>query len=426
VFNDTEIHILGANYSFTTPESVWQLLRKCSPNAIILSCRPDKNIPNFKINLKNPKTGKFSSRKYIDQITLKENILFSNSSILQNTKSALEKFFWVDFSQKGLLIDPESNEVLVNNNPQIQRNRLTEKIPEEIMNCVSLFSLNSNCPLILGDLPDITHRERICNLLTISQLKEILKQSSFGLGRSPELSPRFPVSVCYNNIHPVNGQGNGWGNPFYNFFTPANDLYMAMLIANLSVKGLKKNSKKRNKIFVLSTPGSNKGIQYFLKQIESGEIPHELLFKKSKEDAQIHLGDLFEVPDPVTNLFSKTYIEELVEKSAIWDVLMDPYKPTFKNSDAIIRKYLNKEDYKEMTLEEIEMEKKQIQEINRTKGVFDQNKATRELSYQEKFDELEHLYRNLYLEYQKLFFRSLNKGKAGLEKSYYKEALKSV
>jgi hypothetical protein len=396
-----------------------------------MSCRPDKNIPDFTLNIANPKTGKFSARKYLKQITLNEDILFSNFSILENSKKNLEKRFWVDFSKDGLHLDKKNQEVLLNNKKQLKRNRLTEKIPEEIFNSVSLFALHSKCPIILGDVPDIIHRERICNLLTVSQLKEILKQSSFAVGRSPEMTPRYPVNVCYNNIHPVNGQGSGWGNPFYNMFNPINDLYMAMLITNLSIKGFPKASKlrrkkKRNRIVVLSSPGANKGIQYFLKLIELGQIPVEMLFNKSSEESQFHLGDLLEVPQPITNIFGKAYIEEIVEKTAIWDVIVDPYKPTFKNSSAIIRKYLNKEDYREMTWEEIEKEKREIQEKNKNKELWDQNKASRELSYFEKIQELEHLHRNLFLENQKLFFKLVQEGKKGLKKSYYREALKTI
>lgn len=426
-----QIHVLGANYSHLNPESVWQVLRRIAPDLVVVAGRPDKNIPDFSINLANPKTGGFSSRKYLEQLLLRDTILFSNPVIFEETKKRLEKQFWVNFEKKGLILDNISGEISFKNQIQPKRNRLTEKIPEEIMITASLYTCHEECPLALGDLPDIIHRERICNSLTVTQMKEILKQCSFALGRSPELSPRFPVSVCYNNIHPVDGQGNGWGNPFFDLFTPINDLYTSILVANWVVRGVNRvkpgrGRRAKPRIFVLTTPGANEGIKYFLGLIERGQVPMELLVNKSEAEAKLHLGDLLEVPEPVKNLFGKAYLEELVEKAAIWDVLVDPYKPSFKNSTAIIQKYLNEEDYPEMSLEEIERQKKAIKENMHQKDIFDNRGNTRELSYFEKFDELEHLYQNLFIENQKLFFKMIGQGKAKLESSFYREALKII
>ena len=411
------------------PESMWQLLKKISPDQIILSCRPDKNIPNFKINLSNPKTGKLSTRKYMEQLYLKEPILYSNFSVFTEVVKNLEKKYGLDFSKKGLKIEKTENQIYLNEEKIIKRNRLSEKIPEKLMTTASLFANYTNCPLMLGDLPDIIHRERVCNSLTVAQIKEILKQSAFALGRSPKLSPENPVNVCYNNIHPVNGQGNGWGNPYFNLFSPINDFYMAILIAHLCKKGFEKPKRKgrklKSKICVLSTPGSNSGIRSFLEMIEMGQIPKDLLVNEN-QDSRLHLEDLLEVPDPLKNLFSKSYIEEIIEKNAIWDVLMDPYKPSFKNSTAIITKYLNKDDYRVLTWQEIEEEKEKVREANSKKELFDLNKVTRQLSYSEKFDELQYLYQCLYTENQKLFFKMLNEGKEGIKTAYYKEAINSI
>jgi hypothetical protein len=262
-------------------------------------------------------------------------------------------------------------------------------------------------------------------------MKEILSQSSFALGRSPELSPRSPVNVCINNIHPTEGQGNSWGNPFFNFFTPINDFYMAMLAANLSLKQKtvpqKRKKQKKNKIMIISSPGSNAGISSFLKMIELGQIPKDLLFENEHwEEDKLHLSDLLSVPPPLKNIFSKAYIEEIVEKQAIWDVIMDPYKPSFKNSNSIVKKYLNKEDYIEMTPEEIAADKEKVKEMNQFKELFDRRKTTRELSYAEKSEELEYLYQCLFIEYQKLFFKMVQKGKKELESSFYREALRQI
>ncbi|MEM7518491.1 MAG: hypothetical protein AAF368_16410, partial [Planctomycetota bacterium] len=346
------------------------------------------------------------------------------------TKRRLEEQFWVDFAKRGLDWDEASGSVRLNGRAQLKRNRLSERIPEEIMTAVSLYACFAGCPLALGDLPDIVHRERVCNALTVAQMKEVLKQCSFALGRSPELSPRFPVSVCYNNVHPVGGQGGGWGNPFFDAFTPINDLHVAMLVAHWALRGVSRLKPARGRrakprILVLATPGANEGIRHFLDSIDRGQVPRGLLAGKSGHDA-LHLGDLLAVPEPVKNMFGKAYIEELVEKAAIWDVLLDPYKPSFANSTAIVQKYLSEQDYPVLAAEEVERQKQRIRQAMRQRDIFDNRDLTRELSYSEKFDELEHLYQNLFIEYQKLFFRMLGQGKLGLESSFYREALKTV
>lgn len=427
-FNGWEVNIFGANFSYLNPESMWQMMHKISPKKIILACRPDKNIPDFKINLRNPETKLFSTRKYIDQCTLENSILYSNFNLIKNTIETIEKKFWLDFSKKGINFDELSEEIFVGKERQLKRNRLTERVPEELMSTISLFAFNKNLPLILGDLPDIIHRERVCNLFTVGQIKEVLSQSSFALGRSPELSPRIPVNVCFNNIHPVYGQGNEWGNPFFNLFAPINDFYMSVLTANLCLREQNKrvnsrNKTNKNKILIISSPGSNAGISSFLKMIENGEIPRDLLVDMDETKQKFNILDLLKVPPPLENIFLKSYLEEIVEKNAIWDVLVNPLKPNFKNASSIIHKYLNREDYKDLTPEEIENEKSEVRKKNLLKDTFDSNKETRELSYSEKFEELEYLYRCLFLEYQKVFFKMVRKGSEGLESAFYREAI---
>lgn len=144
---------------------------------------------------------------------------------------------------------------------------------------------------------------------------------------------------------------------------------------------------------------------------------------RSNSKGSLGLKDLLVAPDLKLNLFGKTYLEEILEKAAIWDVLIDPFKPCFNNGFALIQKYLDQKDYPTMTEQEIEEDKKRVFQINQKKELFNSVKEKRIISYAEKQDELQNLYLNLFLEHQKSFVKEFKSGEDNLKEVYIKKSL---
>ena len=389
-------------------------MRRIKPTRIFAAARPDKNLSNFSLNLENPMTGNFSNRKYFEQLNAQNEILYSLFGSLNKEIDQLQDVFGLNFNSRDVEIKESLKRIKLKGVKQHPRGRLAEKLPERALTLASLYSVYHGADLVLSDLPDIVLREKVINQMTVTQMKEILKVCSFALGRNGEhVDPKTPISMISQSPE-LMSDGADLG--YQGLFALENDMYTALLL----FYSLRNESKKN--ILILTTLGSDFNIRRFVESLDKGFIPD--IFKRENEEEPFGIKDLLKTPDPLQNMMGKAYLEELIEKSAIWDVLLNPGLQNLNNIDALIEKYLDPEAYPVLSPEEIDEEKKAVLERNSGRDLFDKNREERELSFFEKWEEYQFLYENLFHEYQKFFDKHFEEGLSNLKDVYIKHALK--
>ena len=89
-FKGVRCQLIGANYSYLSSSVFWQTIKFKKPSVIGIAVRPDKNLSGFNLNCLNEKTDKFSNKKYLNQLILKNTILYSSYDNFRATLTELK------------------------------------------------------------------------------------------------------------------------------------------------------------------------------------------------------------------------------------------------------------------------------------------------------------------------------------------------
>ena len=78
-YKNTTIYVLGASCANLPSINYLNTLKYIQPDMLLINIKPDEHINNFTFQLTNPKTGAFSNRKYLEQISIEnKNFHLSN------------------------------------------------------------------------------------------------------------------------------------------------------------------------------------------------------------------------------------------------------------------------------------------------------------------------------------------------------------
>ena len=324
IYKDTNFSITGCNYEHIPLENIYKSTLYTKPDVIFLSIRPDEILSDFYLNLRNPKNGKFSQRKYFDQLKMNSNNFLPNK-IFENEILNLTK---KTFLKNKVVFEQEQQEQI----GQKENFFSTEKIPNKIFSILSLYSKINKASLILSEMPDIIFRQIIINKLTICQMREILKKSTYKMVLNPDITPSTPLNFAYT-IYP-------------NIFQNPNDLYTSSLIEyylkifeiknkitknNSISKNSKENKKKHLNISIFSGIGQANSLQSYLFNNKIQSLDKTMI-----------------IPENKPLLFKTISLEQYCEKLAIFDVLKlgDFFEKRkdldLKNSRVVIRKMSGK------------------------------------------------------------------------------------
>ena len=369
-YKNSNFSITGCNYEHIPLENIYKSVLYTKPDIIFLCIRPDELLSKFFLNLKNPKTGKFSNRKYVNQLKMTNNNFLPGKTfeneIFKITKNSFLKNKEITDEEQ---IDQKTNFFS------------TEKIPNKILSILSLYSKINKIPLILSEMPDIIFRQIIINKLTICQMREILKQCTYKMVLNPDITPSTPLNFAYTL--------------FPNIFQNPNDLYTSSLIEynlkilqdkNIDSKNIKKeNPENENSISKKANPEnkkiSTKNENLIKKKVnpennspKKENLQNENSILKNKKSNKLNisvfsgigqansiknylfnnkiksLNETLAIPEIKPLLFKTISVEQYCEKLAIYDVLKigDNFEEkknlSLKHSRVIIRKMAGKKE----------------------------------------------------------------------------------
>ena len=174
---------------------------------------------------------------------------------------------------------------------------------------ISYYCEKNGIDIVMGELPEITHKSMIAYSMLRMQLENLLKVSAKECVYNPEIVPNTPWNVA--------------AKIFPDIITQPSDVYMAHIVKKVVERGFKR---------VLVVQG---GVQ--------ASTTHDYLMYRSYEDG-IH--GCLRPPEWKTNKFHEKYVEDMVERFAILDVMQHGVglftnfeNLSFKSTYGIMRKY---------------------------------------------------------------------------------------
>jgi len=72
-----------------------------------------------------------------------------------------------------------------------------KKLADELAATIALFSHKHQTPVIISDLPDILAREKVFNVLTVSEMRQVLPAATLKTATNPDFVPNTPLNLAY-------------------------------------------------------------------------------------------------------------------------------------------------------------------------------------------------------------------------------------
>lgn len=309
-YKDAKLSFVSTYFSGLNLSSLYSILAVTKPDLILMQLRPDSLLKNFVI--KDPSEEKFDEDKYFEQLVRKPWDVMPNGQLRAEMKESIGQLGGRVTPRSGL-----SNEYLTEYARALTTKYrpivLTECLDERSVAAVSFFAEMEGTPVVLGDIPEITHKSILANQSTRYQLANILKMASKETVYNRKVQPSTPWNMACRL--------------FPELMLEPSDKYMAGLVDKCVSKGYKN---------ILILQG---GAQSVL-------TPKYLLYKIYSQG----LIEGLQIPEWRVPAFQYQFVEDVLEKFTILDVMQ--HGPTlfqrfedisFRSSYSIIDKYLDPE-----------------------------------------------------------------------------------
>ena len=160
-YKGAQVTLVSSYYDPMPVENLWRILKYSKPDQILLQLRPDQMLENFRLNVKNPKTGQFSNRLYTQQLFRYGWEIMPNQSIKNSIKHQLRK--------KRVHVPNEptsSSEQYMQSWKDAQGKnykpfKSVEGLTDKIIGVAALYAEIYGKQVILGDLPEIITRKNL-------------------------------------------------------------------------------------------------------------------------------------------------------------------------------------------------------------------------------------------------------------------------
>lgn len=304
---DTSIAIAGMTYTHIPPQNIWKIMSIFKPDMVLLQVYPDDFQPGFKLNHRARGSSHFSEKDYVKGLTATAPALYSPEfyeKIIKNVKQ--EAHFKLTQEFKKLFFDTVSEGAKARAGlPDLIS---FDKLTDEIVATASVYCQNFEIPMLYSDIPDIVLKNKICIASGLTILKKMLDTATENIPKNPDFTPSTPINLGHLD--------------FQQTLTTHSDVYTSNLIEYI----LKKQKPKR--LLVLGGNLQGKTLRLML---------------ENRTPTSIH--DTIKVEDFQMSLFDAHYVEVLIEKLAVLDVLKHGASiitkkiTRFPQSMALIEKY---------------------------------------------------------------------------------------
>lgn len=311
-YKGAQLTFVSTYYDPIPVTNLWKIFKQAAPEQILLQLRPDQLLDDFRFDRKNPKTGEFSNRKYVSQLTRDPWELMPSKkirSLIYNELSS--KKVELSYSDQS----PEYLEKLSEGRKKLFRKfKSYEGLNDKLLGAAALYGELNNKKIILADLPEIISRKNISHTFTRTQLEEILKLASRETAYHPDLIPNTPYMCCHKMYPEI--------------FIQESDQYISTLIEYMIHKG-------------------NKKILIFLNGIMAETVSKYLVNRKVGNLADCLVGA------PLKHSIVKDVtIEDMIERNSILDVIWHGRQikkkfenVSFKSTYSMIEKYGNLDEF---------------------------------------------------------------------------------
>lgn len=299
-----QLCVVGACYTHIPPQNIWKILKLFEPDAVMLHLAPDDHLQDFALNLKNPKSGAFSNRLYYRQLEMQPGSFHWDSQAELLAADRITAEFLTDLSE--LLSSTDR--------PVKPSQKCVNKLTDELVATVALYSRKHRKPVILGDLPDIVAREKVVNALTVSEMRQVLKATTLKAVTNPDFVPNTPLYLAHLD--------------YPELFLGPSEHYTASLLEYIIKRHPYQN------ILVFAGNNQAASLRAVLERRTVLPIVETLI-------AEMPKGSFYSAP----------LVEEMAEKLALFDVMrlggriLSEKITVFPNSKSLIRKYSPEDVY---------------------------------------------------------------------------------
>lgn len=256
-YKGSNLTLCSANFGALPPKNLFKILITARPDVLLLSLRPDSILKKIDF---------FSSEKeFISQIIREEGLDASPDREIVK------------------IINEELGIGLQKRIPEFKLFKPYESLSRESLGVAAAFSSSKSIPVVLGGLPEEVFRRLVITKHTPLQLEQILKLSSRETIYTPDILPSTPWMTAFK-LYP-------------DIFQKPSDEYVATLLEVLISMGFKR-------------------ITCLLEMGQTETVPLYLEPKPKRR-----LVDLLRVPEMEPSIISDVYVEEILERQTILDVM---------------------------------------------------------------------------------------------------------